>query len=109
MRHRHYVSPTLEAMLFSKKHGLKRIAKGTHFIKKPIKNYIKEFGNFHPKRYRGNKTMREFLLNLSQELHVKQKIKITAIKPPSNARKSWTGYCRTKNWNNTKKQIIGKF
>ena len=43
--------------------------------------YIKEFGNFDPKRYRGYKTMRDFLLNLSQELHIQQKVKITEIKP----------------------------
>ena len=46
--------------------------------------YIKEFGNFDPKRYRGNKTMREFLLNLSKELHIQQKVKIIGIKPDNN-------------------------
>ena len=51
-------------------------------IRKGIKGgYIKEFGNFNPKRYRGNKTMRGFLLNLSKELQIQQKVKITDIKP----------------------------
>ena len=48
------------------------------------RKYIKEFGNFDPKRYRGNKTMREFLLNLSKELHIQQKVKIIGIKTDNN-------------------------
>ncbi len=57
----------------------------TEIIHKGIKSkYIKEFGNFSPKRYRGNKTMREFLLNLSKGLEIKQKIKITKIKIINN-------------------------
>ena len=48
------------------------------------KKYIREFGNFNPKRYRGNKTMREFLLYLSKELNVQQKIKIRKILPSNN-------------------------
>ena len=60
----------------AKTNGFKKI------IRKGIKEeYIKEFGNYNPKRYRGNKTMRDFLLNLSKELHVQQKVKITEIKP----------------------------
>ena len=63
----------------AKTNGFKKI------IRKGIKEeYIKEFGNYNPKRYRGNKTMRDFLLNLSKELHIQQKVKITAIKPNNN-------------------------
>ena len=47
-------------------------------------NYVKEFGNFDPKRYRGNNTMREFLINLSKGLHIHQKVKIIDIKPNNN-------------------------
>ena len=37
-------------------------------IEQGIKNnFIKEFGNFHPPRFRGHKTMREFLTNLVWE------------------------------------------
>jgi len=46
--------------------------------------YIEEFGNFKPKRFRGNKTMKDFLLNLSKELHIQQKLKITQIEPNNN-------------------------
>ena len=46
--------------------------------------YLKEFGNSNPKRYRGNKTMRDFLLNLSKELHIQQKVKVTEVKPTNN-------------------------
>ena len=46
--------------------------------------YLKEFGNSCPKRYRGNKTMRDFLLNLSKELHIQQKVKVTEVKPTNN-------------------------
>ncbi len=63
------------------------------------KKYIKEFGNFYPKRYRGNKTMREFLLNLSKELNVQQQSKITKIIPSNNkinvfddSKKKWVSY-----------------
>ena len=63
------------------------------------KKYIKEFGSFDPKRYRGNKTMREFLLNLSKELNVQQKSKITKIIPNNNkidvfdvSNKKWDSY-----------------
>ena len=61
--------------------------------------YIKEFGSFNPKRYRGNKTMRDFLLNLSKELHIQQKVQIIGIKPDKNRikvldnkTKEWTSY-----------------
>ena len=46
--------------------------------------YIEEFGCFNPKRYRGKKTMRDFLLNLSKEIHIQQKVKIIGIKPENN-------------------------
>ena len=46
-----------------------------------IRKYIEEFGNSNPKRYRGYKTMRDFLLNLSKDLHIQQKVKITEVKP----------------------------
>ena len=62
-------------------------------------NYIIEFGNFDLKRYRGNKTMREFLLNLSKELHFQQNVKITKIVPIDNKinvlddkKKEWISY-----------------
>ena len=56
-------------------HGAQFFTAKTHEFKKIISNgvngkYIKEFGNFDPKRYRGNKTMRDFLLNLSKELNI---------------------------------------
>ena len=46
--------------------------------------FIEEFGNFNPKRFRGNKTMKDFLLNLSKELHIQQKVKITKIEVGNN-------------------------
>ena len=70
-------------------HGAQFFTAKTHEFKKIISTgvngkYIKEFGNFDPKRYRGNKTMREFLLNLSKELHIQQKVKIIGIKTDNN-------------------------
>ena len=70
-------------------HGAQFFTAKTHEFKKIINTgvngkYIKEFGNFDPKRYRGNKTMRDFLLNLSKELHIQQKVKIIGIKPDNN-------------------------
>ncbi len=70
-------------------HGAQFFTAKTHTFKKIISSgiegkYIKEFGNFDPKRYRGNETMRDFLLNLSKELHIKQKVKITEIEPDNN-------------------------
>ena len=67
-------------------HGAQFFTGKTHEFKKIIstgvnKKYIKEFGNFDPKRYRGNETMRDFLLNLSNELHIQQKVKIIGIEP----------------------------
>ena len=58
----------------AKTHEFKKISTGVN------EKYIKEFGNFDPKRYRGKKTMRNFLLNLSKELHIQQKVKIIGIK-----------------------------
>ena len=70
-------------------HGAQFFTAKTHEFKKIISTgvngkYIKEFGNFDPKRYRGYKTMREFLLNLSKELHIQQKVKIIGIKTDNN-------------------------
>ena len=70
-------------------HGAQFFTAKTYEFKKIISTgvngkYIKEFGNFDPKRYRGNKTMREFLLNLSKELHIQQKVKIIGIKTDNN-------------------------
>ena len=45
------------------------------------KKYIKKYGNFSPPRYRGFKSMRDFLINLSQNLNVTQNIKVTHLKP----------------------------
>ncbi len=85
-------------------HGAQFFTAKTDEFKKIIntgikKKYVKEFGNFNPKRYRGNKTMREFLLNLSKELEVKQKIKILEIEPNNNRinvfkdnKKDWISY-----------------
>ena len=66
-------------------HGAQFFTAKTHEFKKIIctgvnGKYIKEFVNFDPKRYRGNKTMREFLLNSSKDLHIQQKVKIIGIK-----------------------------
>ena len=70
-------------------HGAQFFTAKTYEFKKIISagvngKYIKEFGNFDPKRYRGNKTMRDFLLNLSKELHIQQKVKIIGIKTDNN-------------------------
>ena len=70
-------------------HGAQFFTAKTNEFKKIIsagvnKKYIKEFGNFDPKRFRGNKTMREFLLNISQDLHIQQKVKIIGIKTDNN-------------------------
>ena len=85
-------------------HGAQFFTAKTHEFKKIITTgvngkYIKEFGNFDPKRYRGNKTMRDFLLNLSNELHIQQKVKIIGIKPDNdnikvldNKIKKWVSY-----------------
>ena len=85
-------------------HGAQFFTAKTPEFKKIIstgvnEKYIEEFGNFDPKRYRGNKTMRDFLLNLSKELHIQQKVKIIGIKPDNNKIKvldnkikKWIGY-----------------
>ena len=70
-------------------HGAQFFTAKTHEFKKIISTgvsgkYIKEFGNFDPKRYRGNKTMREFLLNLSKDLHIQQKVEVIGIKTDNN-------------------------
>ena len=70
-------------------HGAQFFTAKTYEFKKIISagvngKYIKEFGNFNPKRYRGNQTMREFLLNLSKELYIQQKVKIIGIKTDNN-------------------------
>ena len=70
-------------------HGAQFFTAKTHEFKKIIstgvnEKYIREFVNFDPKRYRGNKTMREFMLNLSKDLHIQQKVKIIGIKTDNN-------------------------
>ena len=70
-------------------HGAQFFTAKTHNFNKVIQTgikegYIEEFGNFNPKRFRGNKTMRDFLLNLSKELKIKQSVKITEVKPNNN-------------------------
>ena len=44
------------------------------------KNYIKEFGNFTPSRFRGFPTMRDFLSNLSKNINILQNYKVTSLK-----------------------------
>ncbi len=85
-------------------HGAQFFTAKTNEFKKIIREgikrkYIKEFGNFYPRRYRGNKSMREFLLNLSKELDIQQKIKINEIRPSNNRinllednKKEWKTY-----------------
>ena len=70
-------------------HGAQFFTAKTNVFKKIINagikgKYVKEFGNFKPKRYRGNKTMRDFLLSISKELDIQQKVTITQIKPYDN-------------------------
>ena len=70
-------------------HGAQFFTAKTPEFKKIIntgvnEKYIEEFGCFNPKRYRGKKTMRDFLLNLSKELHIQQKVKIIGIKTDNN-------------------------
>ena len=82
-------------------HGAQFFTAKTDEFKKIISTgvngkYIKEFGNFNPKRYRGNKTMREFLLNLSKKLHIQQKVKIIGIKTDNNKIKVLDN--KTKEW-----------
>ena len=48
------------------------------------KKYIKEYGSFSPPRYRGFETMRNFLLNLSQNLNIIQNAKVTYVIPYNN-------------------------
>ena len=51
-------------------------------VEQGIKNdFIKEFGNFNPPRFRGHKTMREFLTKLTVNLNIQQNKKIISIKP----------------------------
>ena len=51
-------------------------------VEQGIKNdFIKEFGNFHPPRFRGHKTMRDFLTKLTVNLNIQQNKKIISIKP----------------------------
>ena len=70
-------------------HGAQFFTAKTHDFNKVIQTgikegFIEEFGNFNPKRFRGNKTMKDFLLNLSKELHIQQKVKITKIEVGNN-------------------------
>ena len=44
------------------------------------KNYIKEFGNFTPSRFRGFPTMRNFLSNLSKNINVLQNYNVSGLK-----------------------------
>ena len=43
--------------------------------------FIKEYGRFSPTRYRGFKSMRNFLINLSQNLNIIQNVKATHLTP----------------------------
>ena len=45
------------------------------------KKYIKEYGSFSPPRYRGFESMRDFLMNLSQNLNITQNAKVTRLIP----------------------------
>ena len=45
------------------------------------KKYIKEYGSFSPPRYRGFESMRNFLINLSQNLNIIQNVKVTHLEP----------------------------
>ncbi len=70
-------------------HGAQFFTAKTHEFKKIVctgvnRKYVKEFGNFDPKRYRGNKTMRDFLFNLSSGLDIQQKVRIIGIKPDND-------------------------
>ena len=70
-------------------HGAQFFTAKTHKFKKIIhtgikEKYIKEFGNFNPPRYRGDITMREFMVNLSKGININQNVKITEIKPHNN-------------------------
>ena len=47
-------------------------------------NYIKEYGNFLPSRYRGFPNMRNFLLNLSKDLNISQNKKVIGLRPKNN-------------------------
>lgn len=47
-------------------------------------NYIKEYGNFLPSRYRGFPNMRNFLLNLSKNLNISQNTKIIGLRPKNS-------------------------
>ena len=67
-------------------HGAQFFTANSKSFKKVIEqgiknNSIKEFGNFHPPRFRGHKTMREFLTNLTLGLNVQQNTRITGLKP----------------------------
>ena len=48
------------------------------------KNYIKEFGDFSPPRFRGFPTMRNFLSNLSKDINILQNYKVTSLKKINN-------------------------
>lgn len=45
------------------------------------KKYIKVYGSFSPPRYRGFKSMRNFLVNLSQNINIIQNVKVTHLMP----------------------------
>ena len=47
-------------------------------------NYIKEYGNFLPSRYRGFPNMRNFLLNLSKNLNISQNNKVIHLRPKNS-------------------------
>ena len=70
-------------------HGAQFFTAKSDSFKKIIKqglknNFIKEFGNFNPPRYRGYKSMRDFLSNLASDLNIQQNNKILNIKPNKN-------------------------
>ena len=67
-------------------HGAQFFTAKSDSFQKIVKNgiskgYIKEYGRFSPPRYRGVKSMRNFLTNLSQKLNIIQNVKVTHLKP----------------------------
>ena len=67
-------------------HGAQFFTAKSENFKKVIQNgikkgYIKEYGSFSPPRYRGFKSMRDFVINLSQNLNITQNVKVTNLKP----------------------------
>ena len=67
-------------------HGAQFFTAKSYSFQKIVQNginegYIKEYGKFSPPRYRGLKSMRDFLINLSNKLNIIQNVKVTHLKP----------------------------